>query len=72
MPMKIGEIRKLQDDEARGAAAEELLAYALNIAKEARKERNDCVRKLKAKGVSPKEIAQRMKTAAPTVKALTR
>ena len=72
MPLKIDAIRAIKDDTERTAAAEELLAYALNVAAEAREVRNAGVRKLKAAGKMPVAITRETRVAAPTVKALTR
>lgn len=70
--MRIEEIRALTDDAERTAAAEELRAYAMARAEEARVLRDQGVRALKASGVGPVEITRRTKVSAHTVKALTR
>jgi hypothetical protein len=70
--MKIEDIRKISNPEARTAAAEELRAYAAARADEARLVRDQGVRDLRAAGTGPAAIVRGTRVSAHTVKVLVR
>lgn len=72
MPLRIEDIRRLEDPWARAAAAQELLDFATARAEEARVVRDTTVQELRVGGNQPAEITRRAGVRPHTVKALTR